>query len=136
MWDKLTKKITVRCGDTVIKLREERQLLSRFLLIVGSRPQLVPKLSDVIGKYEMAVVPRSLVAVDGSLYIPKDKSSLMKMIEGGQSQNYTAHTGKDMASKRVLIVDAMEVVQSITKTTKMTKVIHFQEEFLKKYQNS
>ena len=36
-----------------------------------------------------------------------------------------------MASKRVLIVDAMEVVQSITKTTKMTKVIHFQEEFLK-----
>ena len=37
-----------------------------------------------------------------------------------------------MASKRVLIVDAMEVVQSITKTTKMTKVIHFQEEFLKR----
>ena len=31
-----------------------------------------------IGKYEMAVVPRSLAAVDGSLYIPKDKSSLMK----------------------------------------------------------
>ena len=37
-----------------------------------------------------------------------------------------------MASKRVVIVDAMEVVQSITKTTKMTKVIHFQQEFLKR----
>ena len=115
MWAKLTKKITIQLENKVIKLREERQLLSRFLIILGCRPELVPKFSDVIGKYEMSVVPRALVAVDGSLYIPTDKSSLMKMIEGGHSQKYTAHTGKDVTSRRILIVDAMEVLQSNTK---------------------
>ena len=31
-------------GDKVVKLREERELLGRFLIIQGSRPELVPKI--------------------------------------------------------------------------------------------
>ena len=38
----------VRVGDKIIKLREERQLLARFLVIQQSRPELVPKLPDTI----------------------------------------------------------------------------------------
>ena len=42
-------------GDKVIKLREERQLFARFLIIQQSRPELVP-LEATIGEFEMAVV--------------------------------------------------------------------------------
>ena len=48
------KKATI-AGDEVVKLREDRQLLARFLVIQQSRPQLVDKLTKTIGKYEMAV---------------------------------------------------------------------------------
>ena len=70
----------------------------------------------------MAVVPRSLVHVDGMLHIPQDNSSLMKTIEGGQSLKLTPASSKitDGTSRRILIEDAMEVMQCITKTAKMT----------------
>ena len=51
-----------RTGDKVIKFREERELFGRFLIIQGSRPELVPKLEDVIA--EMSAAPRLLFAVD------------------------------------------------------------------------
>ena len=41
--------ISVR--DNVIKLCEECELLVRFLIIQGCRPELVPKLKDTIGEY-------------------------------------------------------------------------------------
>ena len=74
IWDKMTKlklktfsnwmaKTRVTVGDKVIKLREERQLFARFLVIQQSRPELVPKLASTIGDFEMAVVPRSIFAV-------------------------------------------------------------------------
>ena len=56
-------KTRVTVGDKVIKLREERQLFARFLVIQQSRPELVPKLASTIGDFEMAVVPRSIFAV-------------------------------------------------------------------------
>ena len=46
----------VQEGDKIIKLREECELLGRFLIIQGSHPHLVPKLEETIGKYEMAMV--------------------------------------------------------------------------------
>jgi len=72
---------TVRVREKVIKLREERQLLARFLVIQQSRPELVPKLPAIIGDYKMSVHPRSLFASDGSLLIHTDKSSFMHAIE-------------------------------------------------------
>ena len=55
--------------DNAVKLRDERELRCRFLIIQGSRPEFVPKLVETIAEYEMSVVPRSLCAVNGSLYI-------------------------------------------------------------------
>ena len=49
-------KIKVRTGDKVIKLRELRELFGRFLIIQGSHPELVPKLEDAIGEFEMSAV--------------------------------------------------------------------------------
>ena len=93
IWDKITKmklktfshwmvKTRVSVGDKVNKLREERQLFARFLVIQQSRPELVPKLAATIGKYEIAIPPRSIFAIDGSLLVSHDKSRLVKAIGG------------------------------------------------------
>ncbi|EDO39798.1 predicted protein [Nematostella vectensis] len=79
------EKTKVRVGVKVVKLRKERELLGRFLIIQGSRTELVPKLEETIGEYEMSVVPRSFCAVDGSLYIPTDKASLIHSIENART---------------------------------------------------
>ena len=64
VWDPITKlklktfsnyvqKTNVNIGGKVIKLREERQVLGRVLIIQSSRPELVPKLEEIIGDYEL-----------------------------------------------------------------------------------
>ena len=49
--------IKVRTGDKVIELREERELFGRFLIIQGSRPELVPKHEDATSEFKMSAVP-------------------------------------------------------------------------------
>ena len=69
LWDKITKlklkmssnwmeksKFTV--GDKVIKLREERQLFARFLIIQQSRPDKIMKI-DIRQRVETLGVPKS-----------------------------------------------------------------------------
>ena len=41
----------------------------------------MPKLAATIVNYEMAIVPRSIFAIDGSLLVRNDNASLMKVIE-------------------------------------------------------
>lgn len=132
------EKTKVRVGDKVVKLREERELLGRFLIIQGSRPELVPKLEETIGDYEMSVVPRSLVTVDGSLYIPTDKASLMHAVEGAKTESAPAPV-PDIAMAdcpirvaQVLIVDAMAVLQCMKKTPTMRKISDLSEAFIKR----
>ena len=73
----------------------------------------------------MSVVPRSLFAVDGTLYITSAKSSLMTILEGfktdqPEAQQYTIvqELGGQHA-ERVLIVDAMTVLQCVKKAPTM-----------------
>ena len=106
-------------GDKVIKLKEERELLGRFLIIQASRPELVPKLEETIGNFEMSVVPRALCAVDGSLYIPADKSSLMHAIEGTTGSPVTTEQVDSLSQTRVLVIDAMAVLQGLKKIASM-----------------
>ena len=71
MWDKITKKklktfktsnamIEMNAGGKLVKIKEERGLLERQVVISRSRPQL--GLKECIGTYEFGVIPRSLVA--------------------------------------------------------------------------
>ena len=85
--------------------------------IQSSRPELVPKLEEIIGDYELSVVPRSLCAVDGSLYLPTDKASLMHSIEAIQSQHpeSIASSPSEGQPTRIIIIDAMGVLHSIKK---------------------
>ena len=71
MWDTIKKiklktfsnymqSIKTKTGEKVIKLREEREVLGRILIIQRSRPELVPKLEEIIGNFELSVAPRSV----------------------------------------------------------------------------
>ena len=124
------KKTKVQVGDKVIKLREERQLLGRFLIIQRSRPELVPKIEKAIGEYEMTLIPRSLCAVDGSLHIPSDKSSLIHCIEKVQGQTMPPTAESQIELPKVLIIDAMAVLQSMKKVSTTKKLSDLQDAFI------
>ena len=72
------KKLEVRIDDKVVKLREETQLLARFLIIQQTRNL---DLQNAIGNFEMSLIPRALFNSDCSLLIPTNKSSLLTLIE-------------------------------------------------------
>lgn len=118
----------------MIKLREERQLLGRFLIIQGSRPELLPRLKT-IGEYEMSVIPRSICALDGALYIPGDKASLMHAIEEAVHEHMdfesSCRTTPVGHPYRILIIDAMAVLQSIKKRQTMVTIVDLQSAFIK-----
>ena len=65
--------------DKVVKIKEERGLLQRVIVISRSRPEL--DLKECIGTDESGVVPRSLFASDGSLLLAYDKASLLHYLE-------------------------------------------------------
>ena len=115
-------KTPVRVGDNVIKLREERQLLARFLVIQQSRPEFLPRLASTIGNYEMAVMPRSMFAGDGSLLIPNDKASIIHAVEAFKPTQPMAES-LPLVPHEPLQVDALfEESQSVAEATLSTSL--------------
>jgi hypothetical protein len=148
LWDPMKKtkhktfsnfgaKVRVRIQDKVVKLKEERDLLGRCLIIQRSRPELVPNLEIIIGTYELSSVPRSLCATDGSLNIPTDKASLLHALEPPKGQ--PCSDGNDTSDrptlKKVLIIDAMAVLQGITKTPAMLRLSDYLQIFIKRIED-
>ena len=173
VWDKMTKKklgtfksanamTEIRMGDQVVKIKEERGLLQRFIVISRSRPEL--NLKECIGTYEFGVVPRSLFASDGSLLLAYDKASILHHLEkldsnrqqdqadrneatGSEPSDNQAiqvplqvadtaveHTNVDLTEEssahRVIIIDGMAVVNSVSKTEQMKTCQDFADAFL------
>ena len=119
------KKTKVRVGDKVVKLQEERQLLSRLMIIQQTRKI---DMRSVNGMYEMGVIPRSLFSNEGSLLIPTNKSSFIHYIEA-QIVPITVNHVEDFVdnletymNNRVVIIHAMAIVQQIKKTQAMKKM--------------
>ena len=68
VWEKMTKRklgtyksanasTEIRVGDNVVKIKEKRGLLQRFIVISRSRPK--HDLKECIGTYEFGMLPRS-----------------------------------------------------------------------------
>ena len=111
------KPIKHRFKQQSLELKEERSLLTRFLLIQQGRPDLI-KLNDAIGKYEFSAIPRSLFDSNGIIRLPSDKSEFMTEIEAFKN------TSAELPNQRgsfanvdftVTIIDAMVKVQSLSK---------------------
>ena len=159
-WSKYTM-AEIRIGDKLVKIKEERGLLQRFIVISRSQPQL--DLKECIGTSEFGVVPRSLFASDGSFLLASDKASILHRLEKlGTTQEVQAdrngatgtelsdnpvmqvplqvadkaveHTHVDPAgessSYRVIIIDGMAVVNSVTKMEQMKTCQNFADAFL------
>ena len=73
------KTVQMKINDKVIQLKEEKQLMSKFVVASRSRDEI--DLPYYFGKYEFSVVPRSLFRQDGSLILGTDKSAVMHEIE-------------------------------------------------------
>ena len=63
------KKLKLHVGESVIKLREERQILDRFMIIQKKRTL---GLREALGQFEMPVIPKSLFNQDGTLLTPEN----------------------------------------------------------------
>lgn len=155
------KKTQCKVGNKLVKLREDRQLLSRFLLVQQSRPSMIPSLNKTIGMYEFSVIPRSLFSSDG-LLIPTDKSAFVHAIEEYRTEpsnkeaedltpdlpvtveEYRTEPSSegpedlipDLPSTvesryKVCIVDAMAVVQAIKKGPSMVYCSDFANAFVR-----
>ena len=80
----------------------------------------------------MAVVPRSMFSKDGSLLLCHDKARHMHVIaEAAIVLSPTISPYEEQQpSNRVLIIDAMAMLQSIKKTPRMTNICHLKEAFV------
>ena len=89
IWDTMSKyklptfislniQIAMKINQELVKVKEERRLMSRFLLV--SRIRLEIDLTFYLGKYELSVVPRSLFSADGVMCQEKDKSVVTEVI--------------------------------------------------------
>ena len=68
-----------KIGDKIIQLKEERTLLSRFLLSARKRPEL--DLEESIGSYEFSVVPKSMFTQDGQPLLTSDEVKFVHEVE-------------------------------------------------------
>ena len=142
-----SKLVKTKVGEKVTELREERNLLARFLIILRSRPEIDMK--EAIGQYEFSAVPRSLFSADGEMLLAYDKANILHALEGlpkgmqnqrGQeSQTDTASDAEIEISggnegNKVLIVDGMALVNAIQKKdeSSMKNCQEFAEAFIRR----
>ena len=138
MFSNWTTKSKLKIGDRIIKLREERQLFARFLVIQQSRPEMVPKIRSYKYEYELSVIPR-LQLMDLYLSVKTNRilSQSLKSLQLTQSlvndtevdrfepnipsecQELSTDNHEDIRpdsiSNRVIIIDAMAILQGMKK---------------------
>ena len=64
-WKSNGKVIKVKTVKRVVELKEDRSLFARVMMVSKSRPDV--DIKEAIGLYEFTVVPRSLLASDGTM---------------------------------------------------------------------
>lgn len=111
-------------GQKVTELSRDRALLTRFLLIMDVRPDLV-NMREVIGEYELSAYPRSLFTSDGLIYIPTDKSELMAATERLHKEDTAVPT--DFS---VVVIDGMVELQGLRIDTHVNTCAKLADQFI------
>ena len=122
IWDTMSKyklptfislniQIAMEINQELVKIKEERKLMSRFLVISRSRPEI--DLSFYLGEYELSVVPRSLFSADGVMYQEKDKSVVVEEIRKLCSLRNDSNDDPVTNATRVIVFDGMAIVNGI-----------------------
>ena len=87
----------------------------------------------------IAVIPRSLFAADGSLLLPTDRSSIIHAVEIASMQAESEQISAHLRDRRtaefadsVLIVDAMAILQSMSKGPNIKRMVDLKTSFVKR----
>jgi hypothetical protein len=137
MWSSVGKKVTLKDGDKIVELKEDRALFARMLVVSKSRDT---DLKQVVGTYELSVVPRALFAADGSMLHATSKSDLMSILEGLPEDIQVLEgdpkydTPADSICKRVAVVDGMADLQSLNKPEWISNCSDLANHFIDKHQ--
>ena len=134
-WKTCGKKVKLKVDEKVLELKEDRSLFARMSVVSKSRKDI--NLEEIIGKYELSVVPRSLFTADGQLLPSQGKSKLMSILESLPDCQAKESDDTHQVSKIVAIVDGMAEVQSLNKPdgikTCAQLADHFSAHVLEKY---
>ena len=95
-----------------VHLKEEKNLMARFLITARKRPQL--ELEECLGNYEFCAVPKSLFSVDGQPLSCNDKLKLIHLIEELKDSILSTNLVKEHDDS-CIIIDGMAVVNKIVK---------------------
>ena len=119
------KKRSFTVGNKTIKLREDRAFYRKCLIITQNRPELLVKMPELIGNYEMSIIPRSVFSPDGSPLLCVDKASLMTRIIAHQPVQGQLSVAGDR--EKVLIIDAMVEAKALRDSAcfKLTSLVSF-----------
>ena len=74
-----TKTFNVRLKDRMIKLKEERGLVTKLLVLSRTQPNI--DLTALFKEHEFTITPQALFASDGTPHHMTDKSALLKAVE-------------------------------------------------------
>ena len=127
LFSSLAKKTKVALKDRVVQLKEERSLMTRF--VIASRTRTEIQLPEIFGRYEFTVVPRAMFSMDGKLLHCTDKASVMHCIENIVDTNETGdktvenESSNNADRNRVIILDGMALVNKLKKDV-TTKTCH------------
>ncbi|CAH3178932.1 unnamed protein product [Porites lobata] len=113
-WKTSAKVVKVTAADKIVELQEDSSLFSRMMMVGKSRREV--DIKETVGQYEFSIVPRSLLAADGTMLHCASKSNLMSILEKlNDSRNNRRVAGPNEDQMKVAIVDGMAEVQSLDK---------------------
>lgn len=129
------KSTKVTISGSITELSADRNLFSRLLIVTRSQREL--DLRTTLGKYEMSVVPRSMFALDGTMYQCAAKSKLIHILKSVVEQN-TNNTSESLQFRQpnswVAIVDGMGELQALNKTIAIKTCTNLADVFIEKIQ--
>ena len=103
----INKVVKGKVKDKIFALKEQSSLMTRLLITARKRPEV--DLEQIIGKYELSVVPRSMFDNDGILLIDTTKSVTMHQTKAMMNDTYdeSESIAEEPTEQKVIIFDGM-----------------------------
>jgi hypothetical protein len=122
----------------VSELSTDRSLFARLLIITRSQRDL--NCEDILGKYEMSSVPRSMFAYDGTMNMCTSKSKLVAILTSLNDNSpdechAITSTQTELPQLCVAVIDGMAEVQALAKTADIITCNDLSRVFISKMQN-
>lgn len=137
-WKSAVKTTKVVQGNKTIELKEDRSLFARMTIAARTRPDI--DIKEAVGMYEFSNISRALFSSDGLLLPCNDKSKLLPVLETlpdkmkeaaqegeepaeseGITESVSDESMKPKVETKVIIIDAMMIVQQVAATEKKVK---------------